>query len=235
MPLQSSPLLHLSTPQMWTHQGHTCSQQCSHAEAHVRQVAPWPSYHPGNVQERRVPTCPVWPADSGNSIDLMDAAVTYTCMVKIGQPGQPFKLLIDTGSSNMWVGTHKEYKPLPSSKNTCLKSVNVSYRSGSFTGMEIIDQYELSPALIIDEQSISVLSPSQGLQGVDSILMIGPVDLTQGTVNGMENIPTVTDNLKMNREMLSGFEDSSKYTRDITYMLITSTSLANKHWGINQW
>ncbi len=56
--------------------------------------------------------------DSGNSIDVTDAgarqshcmnicvgsdvalilAVTYTCMVKMGQPGQSFKLLIDTGA-----------------------------------------------------------------------------------------------------------------------------------------
>ncbi|KAK0482914.1 aspartic peptidase domain-containing protein [Armillaria luteobubalina] len=179
-------------------------------------------------------------------------------MVKMGQPGRPFKLLIDTGSSNMWVSAHKEYKPSPSSKNTHLQSVNVSQGSGSFTRMEIINRYELSPALVIDKQSISVLSPSQGLQGVDGILGIGPVDLTQGTVNGMGNDPTVTDNLKsegkilketiaisyqpitgpgmdmMNGEMSSGFEDSSKYTGDITYVLITSTSPANKYWGINQ-
>ncbi|KAK0207762.1 hypothetical protein IW262DRAFT_1450786 [Armillaria fumosa] len=149
----------------------------------------------------------------------------------------------------MWVGAHKEYKLSPSSKN---------YGSGSFTRMEIINRYELSPALIIDEQSIGVLSLSQGLQGVDGILMIGPVDLTQGTVTGMENVPTVTDNLKSkgkipkepitisyqpitgpgadmaNGKMSSGFQDSSKYTRDITYMLITSTSPANKYWGIDQ-
>ncbi|KAK0488168.1 hypothetical protein EDD18DRAFT_1359855 [Armillaria luteobubalina] len=124
------------------------------------------------------------------------------------------------------------------------------------TQYSVIDRYELSPALIIDEQSIGVLSPSQGLQGVNGILMIGPVDLTQGTVTGMENVPTVTDNLKSegkipkepitisyrpitgpgadtaNGKMSSGFEDSSKYTRDITYMLITSTSPANKYWGI---
>ncbi|KAK0505489.1 aspartic peptidase domain-containing protein [Armillaria luteobubalina] len=235
---------------MWTHQGHTCS--C--AEAHVWQVAPRSSCHPGNVQERRVPACPVWPADSGNSIDVTDAAVTYTCMVKIGQPGQPFKLLINTGSSNTWVGAHKEYKPSPSSK----KYINVSYGSGSFTEIKIIDQYELSPALVIDEQSIGVLSPSQGLQGVDGILITRLTAYLSGTVNGMENVPTVTDNLKSegkipkepivisyrlitgpgadtaNGEMSSGFEDSSKYTRDITYMLITSMSLANKHWGIDQ-
>ncbi|KAK0441680.1 acid protease [Armillaria borealis] len=193
--------------------------------------------------------------DSGNSIDVTDAAVTYTCMVKMGQPGQSFKLLIDTGSSNTWVGADKEYKPSPSCKNT-RKSVNVSYGSGSFTGMEMMDRCELSPGLVIDQQSIGVASSAQGFQGVDGILGIGPVDLTQGTVSGMGNIPTVTDNLKSegkipkesiaisyqpttgadmaNGEMMFGSEDSSKYTGDIAYMPITSTSPANKYWGIDQ-
>ncbi|KAK0462105.1 acid protease [Desarmillaria tabescens] len=181
-------------------------------------------------------------SDSGNSIDVTDAAVTYTAMVKMGQSGQSFKLLIDTGSSNTWVGADQEYKPSPSSKNT-RKAVNVSYGSGSFTGMEMIDRCELSPGLVIDSRF-----PRRR--------RIGPVDLTQGTVSGLGNIPTVTDNLKSegkipkesiaisyqptaganmaNGEMTFGSEDSAKYTGDITYVPITSTSPACKYWGIDQ-
>ncbi|KAG7445662.1 uncharacterized protein BT62DRAFT_1006696 [Guyanagaster necrorhizus] len=91
---------------------------------------------------------------------------------KIGEPDQSFTLLIDTGvysvniieprlfslripqeASNTWVGADKEHKPSPSSKNT-RKSINVSYGSGFFTGTEVIDRRELSPDLVIDQQSI---------------------------------------------------------------------------------
>ncbi|KAK0202058.1 acid protease [Desarmillaria ectypa] len=192
---------------------------------------------------------------SGNSIDVTDAAVTYTTTVKVGQSAQAFTLLIDTGSSNTWVGADKEYVPSSSSKST-RKTVNVSYGSGSFTGTEYTDRVELAPDLVINEQSIGVASSAEGFSGVDGILGIGPVDLTQGTVSGSGTIPTVTDNLKSegkiekesigisyvpttgtdmaNGELTFGSEDASKYTGEITYVPITSTSPANKYWGIDQ-
>ncbi|KAK0464208.1 acid protease [Desarmillaria tabescens] len=192
---------------------------------------------------------------SGGSIDVTDAAVTYTTTVKVGQSAQVFTLLIDTGSSNTWVGADKEYVPSSSSKST-RKTVNVSYGSGSFTGTEYTDQVELAADLVIDEQSIGVASSAEGFSGVDGILGIGPVDLTEGTVGGSGTIPTVTDNLKSegkidkesigisyvpttgtdmaNGELTFGTEDSSKYTGEITYVPITSTSPANKYWGIDQ-
>ena len=48
---------------------------------------------------------------------------------------------------------------------------------------------------MIQNQSIGVASSAQGFQGVDGILGIGPVDLTEGTVSGNAPVPTVTDNL----------------------------------------
>ncbi|KAG7445696.1 acid protease [Guyanagaster necrorhizus] len=206
------------------------------------------------------------PTGNDNSIDVTDAgrslktsqisiAVTYTTTVKVGQSAQAFTLLIDTGSSNTWVGADTEYAPSSTSKST-RKTVKVSYGSGSFTGTEYTDRVELAADLVIDEQSIGVASSASGFSGVDGILGIGPVDLTEGTVSGSGTIPTVTDNLKSegkidkesigisyvpttgtdmaNGELTFGTEDSSKYTGEITYVPITSTSPANKYWGIDQ-
>ncbi|PBK75146.1 related to Polyporopepsin [Armillaria ostoyae] len=190
-----------------------------------------------------------------NSIDVTDAAVTYTTSVKVGESAQTFTLLIDTGSSNTWVGADTEYVPSSSSKST-RKTVKVSYGSGSFSGTEYTDRLELAADLVIDEQSIGVASSAEGFDGVDGILGIGPVELTEGTVGGSGTVPTVTDNLKSegkidkesigisyvpttgtnlaNGELTFGSEDSSKYTGEITYVPITSTSPASNYWGIDQ-
>ena len=103
-------------------------------------------------------------------------------------------LLVDTGSSNTWVGAWKAYVRTSTSTSTG-GSVSVTYGSGSFSGTEFTDQVTLASGLVIPKQSIGVASRSQGFSGVDGILGIGPVDLTEGTVSGVSIVPTVTDNL----------------------------------------
>ncbi|KAG5651288.1 hypothetical protein H0H81_009205 [Sphagnurus paluster] len=94
--------------------------------------------------------------------------------------------------------------------------------------------------------------------GVDGILGIGPVNLTQGTLSPDINatIPTVTDNAfsqgiipakqigiffhptfltpVTNGELTWGGVDKSKHTGPINYTPLTTTSPASKFWGINQ-
>jgi hypothetical protein len=118
------------------------------------------------------------------------------------------------------------------------------------------DQVALSSSLIIKSQSIGVASTSQGFSGVDGILGIGPVDLTDGTIGGTTPVPTITDNLfkqgtistesigifyqpstsasALNGELTFGGVDSSKITSDVNYVPITTTSPASNYWGINQ-
>ncbi|KAI9440274.1 acid protease [Lactarius psammicola] len=153
---------------------------------------------------------------TGDTIDVTDAAVTYTASIGVGNPATDYTLLIDTGSSNTWVGADKKYNRTSTSKNTG-KSVSVSYGSGSFSGTEcaycsssalganlapqdlivfpVTDQVTLSPSLIVKSQSIGVASTAQGFSDVDGILGIGPVDLTEGTIGGNTPVPTITDNL----------------------------------------
>jgi hypothetical protein len=49
--------------------------------------------------------------------------------------------------------------------------------------------------LTVSSQSIGVARSSSGFDGVDGILGVGPVDLTEGTVSGASTVPTFLDNL----------------------------------------
>ncbi|KAI0059567.1 family A1 protease [Artomyces pyxidatus] len=189
-------------------------------------------------------------------IDVGFLAVTYTASVGVGSPATQYTLLIDTGSSNTWVGAGTKYHKTKTSKSTG-KKVSVSYGSGSFSGTEYTDQVALSSELVIKQQSIGVASTAQGFSDVDGILGIGPVDLTDGTVGGSTPVPTVTDNLFQqgtistesigisyvptttadavaNGELDFGGVDTSKTTGDVNYVPITSTSPASQYWGIDQ-
>jgi len=136
--------------------------------------------------------------------------------------------------------------------------VSVSYGSGSFSGTEYTDQVTLAPGLVISKQSIGVASTSSGFDGVDGILGIGPVDLTEGTLTKSTStlIPTVTDNLfsqgtitsdligisfepttseeEDNGSIAFGGTDSTKFTGSVSFTSVTSTSPASDYWGINQ-
>ncbi|KAI0032786.1 aspartic peptidase domain-containing protein [Vararia minispora EC-137] len=183
-------------------------------------------------------------------------AVTYTTQVGVGNPATQYTLLIDTGSSNTWVGANKRYTQTSTSKNTGNR-VNVGYGSGQFSGTEYTDQVSLSSDLVIQNQSIGVASSARGFTDVDGILGIGPVDLTQGTVSSTGSVPTVTDNLFRqgtiptesigisyvpttssseiaNGELDFGGVDTAKTSGDVTFVPITSTSPASNYWGIDQ-
>ncbi|KAF8264556.1 acid protease [Lactarius quietus] len=148
------------------------------------------------------------------SVGVTNVGVVYEASVGVGSPPTDYTLLIDTGSSNTWVGAGKAYVKTSTSVKTS-ESVSVTYGSGSFSGMflstklsllypyphllgtEYLDTVTLSSALVITNQSIGVASTSRGFSGFDGILGIGPVDLTVGTLSPDTNsfIPTVTDNL----------------------------------------
>ncbi|KAI5986037.1 aspartic peptidase domain-containing protein [Pisolithus orientalis] len=190
------------------------------------------------------------------SIPVTNEAFSYIAAVGVGSPATTYKLIVDTGSSNTWVGSGTPYKVTSTSVNTG-ELVSVTYGSGSFSGTEYTDTITLG-SLTITKQSIGVASKSSGFPGVDGILGIGPEDLTEGTLTNEPSteIPTVTQNLytegkipaeivsvsfepitstsSMNGELTFGGVDSSKYSGTLNYTPLTTTSPASYYWGINE-
>ncbi|KAH7926943.1 acid protease [Leucogyrophana mollusca] len=188
------------------------------------------------------------------SFSITNGAMDYTAQVGVGSPATEYTLLIDTGSSNTWVGADQAYNPTSTSEDTG-NTVSVSYGSGSFSGEEYTDTVTLTSGLTITQQSIGVATTSEGFEGVDGILGVGPTDLTEGTVSNTDEVPTVTDNLysqgtigadvlgiyfvpasesNSNGELTFGGTDTSVTTGDITYTPLTTTEPASYYWGINQ-
>ncbi|KAJ6489065.1 aspartic peptidase domain-containing protein [Mycena sanguinolenta] len=192
---------------------------------------------------------------------VSNQGVTYTASIGVGNPATTYKLLVDTGSSNTWVGAGQKYVETRTSTNTNLP-VAVRYGSGYFSGIEFIDRVSLAPGLVIEKQSIGVASRSSGFRdlGVDGILGIGPTALTEGTLTTEDSrkIPTVTDNLfkegtiqanvmgvyfqplnsstdaNSDGSIAFGGADPTKFTGSISYTPITSTTPASSYWGIDQ-
>ncbi|KAI9452797.1 aspartic peptidase A1 [Lactarius psammicola] len=191
------------------------------------------------------------------SVGVTNVGVVYEASVGIGNPPTSYNLLIDTGSSNTWIGAGKAYVRTPSSVQTS-DSVSVTYGSGSFSGTEFWDTLTIGPGLVIADQSIGIASTSTGFNGFDGILGIGPVDLTVGTLSPHTNtpIPTVTDNLfsqgtltsdvvsvsfepttttsNKNGELTFGGTDATQFTGTLTFIPGTGTFPASEFWGIDQ-
>ncbi|KAL1762641.1 aspartic peptidase domain-containing protein [Schizophyllum commune] len=120
-----------------------------------------------------------------SNVPVLNQAVIYTASVGVGSAGDSYNLIVDTGSSNTWVGAVKAYSPSDTSRDTG-DFVIVRYGSGFFVGQEYLDRVTLSNQLVINNQSIGA-----------AFLHLGPTDLTQGTlvIESDDTIPTVTDNL----------------------------------------
>ncbi|KZT08195.1 acid protease [Laetiporus sulphureus 93-53] len=189
-------------------------------------------------------------------VDATNGAVQYTASVGVGDPATDYTLIIDTGSSNTWVGAGQSYVVTSTSEDTG-ESVSVTYGSGYFEGEEYLDTVTLASGYAITQQSIGVASYAEGFSGVDGILGLGPEDLTCGTLSDEnECIATVTQNAysqglidveeigvsfepttsdsDTNGVITFGGVDSSLYTGDITYIDITSSSPASEYVGIDQ-
>ncbi|KAH9934564.1 family A1 protease [Epithele typhae] len=189
------------------------------------------------------------------NVPATNQGVDYTTTV-CAPTVQSVELLIDTGSSNTWVGAQSD-NALQGGRTTG-DTVSVKYGSGSFTGEEVFATVKFSNGITIANQSIGSASASQGFHGVDGILGIGPVDLTCGTLESDKSacIPTVTDNAfsqglisthvvgisfnptttigSINGELTFGGVDTSKFTGTLNYVPITSTSPSSHYVGIDQ-
>ncbi|KAG2046900.1 acid protease [Suillus hirtellus] len=182
--------------------------------------------------------------------------IQYTTSVGVGCPPTYYNLIVDTGSSNTFVGTGKKYVRTSTSVSTG-QNVSVTYGSGFFSGIEYSDTVTLAAGLVIANQSIGDALEFAHFDGVDGIIGIGPVDLTQYTLFPDTDtlIPTIMDNaLKQglikqrifgisfapattsndtNGAITYGGIDPAFYTGDITYAPVTKIHPAAHYWGIN--
>ncbi|KAH9885223.1 acid protease [Cubamyces lactineus] len=196
-------------------------------------------------------------ADAGHDVPATNEGVSYVVEVGVGTPATTYTLIVDTGSSNTWVGAGKRYIKTSSSKQTT-NTVSVTYGSGDFSGIEFQDTVSLGTGLKATGQGIGAASRSHGFSGVDGILGIGPTGLTLDTLSPDLNseIPTITDTLfkqhvipahevsvsfeptnkedVVNGELIFGGTDSSKFISPITFAPITHTSPASEFFGIDQ-
>ncbi|KAG1789277.1 acid protease [Suillus plorans] len=194
-------------------------------------------------------------AGGSSSISAINNVMTYTADIGVGSPPTYYTVLVDTGSSNTWIGTNKAYEKTATSHDTGA-TFSVGYGDGSsVSGEEYTDTVTLNSDLVIDNQSIGVASQSSGMGSLEGLIGLGPVDLTQGTVSNTYEVATVTDNLYKQRtissevlgvffapassddtsgELTFGGYDASKITGDVSYVPITTTSPASEYWGIDQ-
>jgi len=187
-------------------------------------------------------------------------AVEYTVSVGVGTPPEQYTLLVDTGSSNTWIGADWGHKfvQTPSAVDTG-NDLYVEYGTGAslVLGEQWNDTLTLSPDLAIENFGVGVALIAIGFDGLDGIIGLGPQVLTYQTLFPAGGyVPTVTDTLfdigeitsyrvsicmeptatngTTNGEITFGGEDSSKYTGDLNFVPTTTTYPSIYYIGINQ-
>ncbi|KAF8139014.1 aspartic peptidase domain-containing protein [Boletus edulis] len=164
-----------------------------------------------------------------NEVDAPYIGAYYVAQVGVGSPATNHTLVLDTGSAN---------------------TLSIQYAEGTFYGEEWIDTVTLSPDLVINQQSIGVshVFSFNNSDGIDGVLGIGPVDLTENTVDGVDTVLTVMDNLHSQGtisevfgvffkpdlqvgELTFGSYDESAISGPMLYFPVTTTPPASGFWG----
>ncbi|XP_060786817.1 pepsin A-like [Neoarius graeffei] len=138
-----------------------------------------------------------------------DADLSYYGVITIGTPPQPFKVIMDTGSSNLWVPSvycssqacqnHDQFNPHQSSTfQTSNQCISIAYGTGSMTGFLGYD--------IVTVGGISVRNQSFGLSETEAPFMAsmtadGILGLAYKSISSDGAIP-VFDNM-MNQSLVS--------------------------------
>ncbi|KAM5546221.1 hypothetical protein V8D89_000347 [Ganoderma adspersum] len=193
------------------------------------------------------------------SFPLTNQLVYYSTPVGIGSPPKTYQLIIDTGSSNTWVGAQRNTSLLPTASKPTGDTVELTYGSGQFVGTEYTDTVRLGN-IPIANQGFGEALFTKGFSnlGADGILGIGPTSLTCDTLfpSTSKCVPTVTDSAfaqhlidahevgisfapamtpgATNGELTLGGTDPSKIDGALTYVPITTTSPASRYVGFEQ-
>ncbi|KAI0767716.1 aspartic proteinase precursor [Fomes fomentarius] len=160
-------------------------------------------------------------------VPVTNQAVIYTVSLGVGTPPTQYDLIVDTGSSNTWIGAGKDYVKTESSVDTG-EEVVVFYGSGFFFGEEYTETVTLGD-LVIENQGVGVADFAIGFDGYDGILG-GAID---AALVGISFEPT-TEEIVTNGALTFGGIDETKFDGELAYVPITSTSPASSYVGIDQ-
>lgn len=202
-------------------------------------------------------------APAGTSIvPLTNTIFSYMIDLKLGSTKQLVTVVLDTGSTVLWVASNKcpEQtcgKPKesfnPSKSKTFKKTkqpLQIQYGSGSVQGYFGTDTISISPKLTF-KGSIGVATAAQGIlsRTTDGIMGLRPPESGE--------VPTVVDELRsahligksvisvyfqplpkkatisVNGELSIGSIDTSKVNGAITYFPITKVQPASLYWGFD--
>ncbi|KAF8335926.1 putative cathepsin E [Cantharellus anzutake] len=192
-----------------------------------------------------------------SSVPATNENKVYVVTPTIGN--QIVQLILDTGSSNLWVNATGKYVTTTTSHATG-RSFAIQYGSGRASGYQYIDEVRIGN-LKVARQSLGVANFTLGFRGVDGypslIFGVGPTSLSSGVVQGGDIVPTVLDNLcaskaisanvlgvyfkplsrantnQNNGEISLGGADHSKYKGVLKYAPITRSSHYKEFWGID--
>ncbi|PIL28664.1 transporter [Ganoderma sinense ZZ0214-1] len=193
------------------------------------------------------------------SFPLTNPVMYYSTPVGIGSPPKTYQLIVDTGSSNTWVGAQRSKSALPRSSKPTGDTVELEYGSSRFVGTEYKDTFHVGD-MPIANQGFGEALFTKGFNnlGADGILGMGPTGLTCDTLfpSTSKCVPTVTDSAfaqnvidarevgmsfvpamtpgDTNGELTLGGTDPSKIDGALTYVPITTTSPASRYVGFEQ-
>ncbi|KIP04920.1 hypothetical protein PHLGIDRAFT_25336 [Phlebiopsis gigantea 11061_1 CR5-6] len=185
--------------------------------------------------------------DGVSPVSVTNTVVIYTAEVLVGSPPQTFNLIVDTGSSNTWVGANTANPYVPTSTSVNTTNIIVCSSAFFFTrhyGLEYNDTVALGE-LSIPQQTIGAAQFALGgFSGTDGTTASGNPILTvtdnaweQGLLSQYEigiSFQPPTNSSDANGQLTFGGVDESKFDGPITYTPLTTTAPASGYVGINQ-
>ncbi|KAM3871606.1 pepsin A-like [Diretmus argenteus] len=179
-----------------------------------------------------------------------DADMAYYGVVSIGTPPQSFKVVFDTGSSNLWVPSvyctspacknHAKFNPQQSStfkwENQAL---NIQYGTGSMKGFLASDTVQVGGVTVANqvfgisevEAPFMVGMQADGILGLafqslaaDDVVPVFDNMVKQNAVSQPLFSVYLSSNAQQGSEVAFGGIDSSHYTGQVTWIPLTSAT-----------
>ncbi|EIM85888.1 acid protease [Stereum hirsutum FP-91666 SS1] len=135
--------------------------------------------------------------DSNPDVSASNAALKVVVPVQAGN-GQTFNdVLVDTGSSVLWVGAQTRYEPGSNSQQGNLTGFSIGYGAGGASGLAYYDKVTIGSATV-NSQIIGASNSTSGftlVSPIDGILGLGPSGSNGGEITGFNATPTFVESL----------------------------------------